>query len=141
MFKFRSMRLNDHNEDNWFTSANDSRITKIGLFIRSTSIDEMPQLINVIKGDMSLVGPRPESPFAQKIYSTSYWDKVHSIKPGITGLSQIMGRSSLSLDEKIKYDMEYVNKVKVLSVVKKTAYNIAILFKTIMVVLRRNNSN
>jgi lipopolysaccharide/colanic/teichoic acid biosynthesis glycosyltransferase len=87
----------------------DPRITRIGIFLRKTSIDELPQLMNVILGEMSLVGPRPDTPIQEVDYSTENWIKRHFERPGITGLSQIMGRSEINLDERIKFDLEYIN--------------------------------
>jgi len=141
MYKFRSMKVNTQDENSWYTKKNDDRITKIGKFIRETSIDELPQLFNVLNGDMSLVGPRPESPFSEKIYSIEYWDSVHLIKPGITGLAQIMGRSSLGLENKVKFDLEYTNKIMSLNVVMGILYNIKILLGTILILINRKGSN
>lgn len=91
MYKFRSMKMNApdiRNEDgSTYNSENDSRITRVGKFIRKTSIDEIPQLINVIKGDMSLVGPRPDTPEALNIYKNDEARKLE-VKPGITGYNQ-----------------------------------------------------
>lgn len=141
MLKFRSMKINLQNSDNWFTQENDPRITKIGSFLRKTSLDELPQLINVLKGDMSLVGPRPESPFSKDSYDEFYWEKVHNVKPGITGLAQINGRSNLKLQRKMEFDIEYVDKFNSFSNFKSLVYNIEILLKTVKIVLIKSGSN
>lgn len=110
MYKFRSMRVNNASDTAWSTNQDDRR-TKFGSFIRKFSIDELPQLWNVLKGDMSLVGPRPELPhfvdtFKEKI--PLYMVK-HQVKPGITGLAQIKGyRGDTSIRKRIEYDIEYI---------------------------------
>lgn len=86
------------------------RLTKIGKFIRSTSIDELPQLINVLKGDMALIGPRPLLVEYLPLYSKEQAHR-HDVKPGITGLAQCSGRNAISWEEKFKLDVEYVNKL------------------------------
>jgi lipopolysaccharide/colanic/teichoic acid biosynthesis glycosyltransferase len=88
---------------------NDHRITRIGRIIRKSSIDEIPQFINVIKGEMSLVGPRPAIPYEVEMYKPWHYQRLES-KPGITGLWQVMGRSSVSFDEMIRLDMLYIQK-------------------------------
>lgn len=85
---------------------NDPRITKVGSFLRKTSIDELPQLLNVLKGDMSLVGPRPYLPREMEDMG-DYYDKIIESKPGITGLWQVSGRSNTTFDERLEFDMEY----------------------------------
>lgn len=92
-----------------FKLANDRRITKIGSFLRRTSLDELPQLINVLRGDMSLVGPRPAIPYELDFYKEWYHDR-HNVKPGITGLWQVYGRSRVDFDEMMRLDVEYATK-------------------------------
>ncbi len=87
--------------------TNDKRITKIGKFLRRTSLDELPQLINVLKGDMSLVGPRPALPYELAAYQTWHRRRVLGVKPGITGLWQVTGRSSVRFDEMVRLDLRY----------------------------------
>lgn len=86
------------------------RLTFMGKIVRKTSLDELPQLINVVKGDMSLVGPRPLLPEYLPLYNAEQ-AKRHDVKPGITGWAQVNGRNALSWEEKFAYDVEYVNKV------------------------------
>ena len=87
------------------TAIGDSRITPVGRVIRKLSIDELPQLFNVLKGDMSLVGPRPDLPIQESDYSEEDWKWRCSVRPGITGLAQIKGRSSGHINDRIKNDV------------------------------------
>lgn len=87
--------------------TNDNRVTRVGRFLRRTSLDELPQLINVLKGDMSLVGPRPAIPYELAAYQTWHRRRVLEVKPGITGLWQVTGRSSVKFDEMIRLDLRY----------------------------------
>lgn len=87
--------------------ANDSRITRIGAFLRKSSLDELPQFINVLKGDMSLVGPRPPIPYELAAYQTWHRRRVLEVKPGITGLWQVTGRSSVKFDDMVRLDLRY----------------------------------
>lgn len=110
MFKFRSMRVNSLSNKGWTTDT-DSRKTKFGNFIRKTSIDELPQLFNVLRGDMSLVGPRPEIPvFVEQFKEVIPLYMVkHYVKPGMTGLAQIKGlRGDTSVEDRIHEDIEYI---------------------------------
>ena len=133
LYKFRSMLHRESKAKPALTkSEDDERITKIGAFLRRTSLDELPQLINVINGDMSLVGPRPEQPFFVKKYE----DKIptfrerHRIKGGMTGWAQINGRSALTTrpEEKLKYDLYYIENWTLL-------LDIKIIVKTVFQVL------
>lgn len=90
-----------------FKLTNDSRITPIGRFIRRSSLDELPQLINVLKGDMSLVGPRPPIPYELAAYQTWHRRRVLEVRPGITGLWQVTGRSTVKFDEMVRLDLRY----------------------------------
>ncbi|WP_283746700.1 sugar transferase [Bacillus cereus] len=134
MYKFRSMvadaeeRLKDllqYNEVSgaMFKMKEDPRITKIGKFIRKTSLDELPQLINVLKGEMSLVGPRPPLPREVKVY-TAYDKQRLLVIPGCTGLWQVSGRNNLGFKEMVQLDLQYVEKRSVL-------FDIIIIFRTV----------
>jgi lipopolysaccharide/colanic/teichoic acid biosynthesis glycosyltransferase len=112
-----------------FKLSNDPRVTKLGRILRSTSIDELPQLFNVLKGDMSLVGPRPLIQEEMK-FSPSWRDIRLKVKPGITGLWQVHGRSMAQFHDWIKYDVYYVKNQSCLTDMK-------ILFKTIKVVFKK----
>ena len=113
ILKFRSMRTNAAATGPYFTQANDARITGVGRFIRRTSIDELPQLLNVLWGDMSLVGPRPDVPAQQSLYRPDDWAMRCSVQPGITGLAQVRGRSQASFEQRLAFDLEYVKNVSV----------------------------
>jgi len=89
--------------------CNDPRVTPLGRFLRKTSLDELPQFINVMKGDMSLVGPRPPIPYEIELYDIWHRRRLLSVKPGITGLWQVTGRSSTTFDEMVRLDLRYVN--------------------------------
>ena len=109
------------------------RLTLIGKVVRKTSLDEIPQLINVLKGDMSLVGPRPLLPEYLPLYNEQQ-KRRHHVKPGITGWAQVNGRNALSWQEKFKYDVEYVDNVSF-------ALDIKIIRITIEKVLKRHGVN
>lgn len=111
---------------------NDPRITKLGAFLRKTSIDELPQLINVLKGDMSLVGPRPYLP--REIDDMgNYYDTIIESKPGITGLWQVSGRSNTTFEDRLEFDMEYNEN-------KGFFYDMGLLTKTVGVVLNKDGA-
>ena len=107
MLKFRSMVKNAASIGPYFTSANDPRITRVGRFIRRTSLDELPQLINVLLGDMSLVGPRPDVPAQQSLYTPADWAQRCSVRPGITGLAQALYRSTSTEAQRLEADLRY----------------------------------
>ena len=123
MYKFRTMYKNTNKYELAPQRVNDRRITRIGRLLRKFSLDELPQLINVLKGEMSLVGPRPEMPFIVEKYED--WQRRRlDVKPGITGLWQIIGRKTLLLHENLQYDFYYIRNQSFIS-------DIAILLKTI----------
>ena len=126
MYKLRSMRIGEGSD----------RVTRLGRFIRATSIDELPQLFNVLKGDMSLIGPRPilECEIAPLDECTDEQRKRFSVLPGITGWAAVNGRRALSLDEKIVYDNYYVDHLSAL-------LDLMILIKTVKVVLTREGNS
>ena len=105
IIKFKTM--NERKDPNGILLSDAERLTKVGLFVRQTSLDEIPQLINVIKGDMSLIGPRPLLPQYLPLYSEEQ-NKRHQVKPGITGWAQVNGRNAISWDKKFELDVYYV---------------------------------
>lgn len=107
MFKFRSMLKNASEVGPHFTEIDDPRITSVGRFIRKNSIDELPQLWNVLIGDMSLVGPRPDVPVQRALYSDADWVQRCSVRPGITGLAQVVLRSHGSVVDRLTLDLRY----------------------------------
>jgi exopolysaccharide biosynthesis polyprenyl glycosylphosphotransferase len=128
IFKFRTMYRDVPNYQEAPRVRNDPRITKIGRLLRRTSLDELPQLLNVLKGEMSLVGPRPEMPFIVSQYNE--WQRIRlSIKPGLTGLWQILGRKDLYLHENLEYDFFYIKNQSIL-------LDLIILLKTIPAVVK-----
>lgn len=135
MYKFRSMKMNApdiRNEDgSTFNSEGDPRLTKIGKFIRKTSLDETPQLLNIIKGDMSIIGPRPDLPEAKNLY-TSIEERKLEVKPGVTGFNQAFYRNSVSSKEKFNNDVYYVDNLSLF-------LDIKIVLKTLMSVFKREN--
>lgn len=115
-----------------YKMADDPRVTRVGAFLRRTNLDELPQLFNVLRGDMSCVGPRPDIPFAVKLYRDWHRKRL-SATPGITGLWQVSGRSTLSFDEMVQLDIEYVENQSAL-------LDFRILLQTIGVILTRDGS-
>lgn len=113
MFKFRSMVKNAAAIGPYFTSDNDPRITAVGRFIRRTSIDELPQILNVLWGDMSLVGPRPDVPAQRALYSDTDWAQRCSVRPGITGLAQALYRSDSTEAQRLEADLRYTRESSV----------------------------
>ncbi|CEH33749.1 sugar transferase [Romboutsia lituseburensis] len=135
IYKFRTMCDNAINIGNGlFTDEADSRITKIGSFLRKTSIDELPQLFNILKGDMSLVGPRPPVPnFPYKYDEYSEVQKIRfEMLPGITGWAQVVGRNSIDWDERITLDIDYVKNYSFL-------WDIKIIILTLAKVVKRED--
>lgn len=108
MYKFRTMIDKDDKDGN--PLSDDLRLTKFGKLLRSTSLDELPELWNILKGDMSLVGPRPLLKEYLKLYNQEQ-KKRHLVRPGLTGLAQVNGRNAISWKEKFFYDVKYVNNV------------------------------
>lgn len=135
MLKFRSMKVNApdlRNEDgSTFNSNVDPRVTKVGHFLRETSIDEIPQIFNILKGDMSIIGPRPGDVESKDTYDNEEKDKL-LIRPGITGYTQAYYRNNLGVREKRLYDAWYAHNVSFM-------LDIKIFFKTIATVLKREN--
>jgi lipopolysaccharide/colanic/teichoic acid biosynthesis glycosyltransferase len=129
--KFKTM--NDKMDITGVLLADEKRLTKIGSFVRKTSLDEIPQLINVIKGDMSLIGPRPLLPEYLPLYN-EFQNKRHEVKPGITGWAQVNGRNAISWEKKFEYDVWYVNNISFILDVK-------IFFLTVKKVFVREGIN
>ncbi|WP_310876778.1 sugar transferase [Priestia megaterium] len=143
MYKFRSMVSNaeellenllEQNETTgaMFKMKNDPRVTKIGRFIRKTSIDELPQLINVLKGDMSLVGPRPPLKREVEVY-TQYQKQRLLIQPGCTGLWQVSGRSNIGFEDMVELDLKYI-------VERSIFKDILIIIKTVLLIFNKNGA-
>jgi lipopolysaccharide/colanic/teichoic acid biosynthesis glycosyltransferase len=107
MYKFRSMVGNAAAIGPYHTASNDPRITSVGRFLRRTSIDELPQLLNVLMGEMSLVGPRPDVPEQRSLYSEADWTQRCSVRPGITGLAQALLRSEATEAQRLALDLRY----------------------------------
>ena len=107
MYKFRSMVKDAASIGPWSTASDDPRITRVGRILRRTSIDELPQLLNVLNGDMSLVGPRPDVPAQRPLYSDDDWALRCSVRPGITGLAQALHRSEATEARRLELDLRY----------------------------------
>lgn len=129
VIKFKSMTDERDAEGNLL--PNEQRITKIGKFIRATSLDELPQLFNVLKGDMSLIGPRPLVPRYLELYSKEQMRR-HAVRPGITGWAQVNGRNSISWTKKFELDVWYVDHVSLW-------LDIKIIWMTVMNVIQRKD--
>lgn len=143
VYKYRSMSHDGHRPYETPTLAPEhfrtfvfripeSRLTRVGRLLRATSLDELPNFINVLKGDMRLVGPRPEIPELVCQYPPEY-HRRHAVKPGITGLAQINGRADLTYEETIQYDLDYVNNHSL-------ARDLWILSRTVPVVISRKGA-
>lgn len=135
MYKFRSMKMNvpdQRNEDgSTFNSENDPRLTKIGKFLRKSSLDETPQLLNIIKGDMSIIGPRPDLPEHIKLYEGNEVRKLE-VLPGVTGYNQAFFRNTVPWKERIKNDIYYIDHLTLWMDVK-------VFLKTVISVLKRED--
>lgn len=128
LYKFRTMT--DERDENGKLLPDEKRLTKFGKFLRSTSLDELPELINIIKGDMSIIGPRPLLVEYLEFY-TEQESHRHDVRPGLTGLAQVSGRNSITWDDKFKKDIEYINNLTFLNDIK-------IFFTTIGKVIKRD---
>ncbi len=144
MYKFRTMTANAHKEwhppqrVNDFSSFvfhsiwPDKRVTRLGRILRNSSLDELPQLINVARGDMRLVGPRPDEPYLVEQYRQEF-HRRHDVKPGITGLAQVNGRSDLTYSQMMAYDLDYVDD-------HSFRRDLSILARTLAVVARKEGA-
>ena len=138
MLKFRSMVVNaEHMGTGLFNYENDPRVTKVGRFLRNTSIDELPQLFNILKGDMSVVGPRPCVTYELGDFDTlnKRYKKRFEVKAGLTGLAQVKGRNDIGWDEKVGYDNQYVDEFKRIGVLA----DIKILFESVIKVFNKED--
>jgi lipopolysaccharide/colanic/teichoic acid biosynthesis glycosyltransferase len=142
MLKFRTMLANAEELKATYAHLNvlpppdfkipdDPRITRVGRFLRTTSLDELPQLFNVLKGEMSLVGPRPTS-FPASSYELWHTQRLE-VAPGVTGLWQLEGRNTMTFDERLRLDAEYMRRMSV-------AYDAKLLLRTIAAVVRRSGA-
>ena len=130
IIKFKTM--NDRKDSNGNLLADAERLTPIGAFVRKTSLDEIPQLINVLKGDMSLIGPRPMLPEYLPLYTEKH-KKRHNVRPGITGLAQVKGRNTMKFSERFNNDVFYVENLSLI-------LDIKILFLTLKSVLFKSST-
>lgn len=137
IYKFRSMCVGaEQMGTGQYSFKGDSRITRVGKIIRATSLDELPQFINIIKGDMSFIGPRPTltyHPWPLEEYS-DFQRRRFEVRPGITGLAQVHGRKAIDWNERIKYDVEYVDNLSL-------GLDCKILFRTVWNVLTMKDNN
>jgi lipopolysaccharide/colanic/teichoic acid biosynthesis glycosyltransferase len=149
LYKFRSMyrdqddtkfkafiqRFITENTDSWldekgndvYELVRDPRITRLGLILRRSSLDELPQLLNILKGEMAFIGPRPDLPFAVDLYQDHHKQRLLA-KPGITGLWQVSGRRSLAFDDQVKLDVDYINRQSLFTDIKITLLTIREMF-------------
>lgn len=127
LYKFRTMT--DKKDENGNLLPDEQRLTKFGKILRSTSLDELPELFNILKGDMSIVGPRPLLVEYLKLYNEEQRHR-HDVRPGLTGRAQVNGRNSISWEEKFKDDIKYVKDISFIADIK-------IVFKTIIKVFKR----
>lgn len=143
MYKFRSMVTNaeemmgdliHRNEISglMFKMKADPRVTRVGRIIRKTSLDELPQFFNVLKGEMSLVGPRPPLPREVKGYNEYHWRRLE-VTPGCTGLWQVSGRNSVGFEEMVELDLQYIRE-------RSLIYDIKIILKTVLILVRPNHA-
>jgi len=144
MYKFRTMfadadrikhqlrGLNESGDVRLFKIKNDPRVTRVGKWLRKTSLDELPQLFNVLRGDMSLVGPRPFFPEDLESYEDHHFERLH-VLPGVTGLWQVSGRSELGFQDWARLDMQYIDNWSF-------GLELKILWKTIPAVLSRRGA-
>ena len=135
LYKFRSMVVDAERDGPVWSQENDPRVTTFGKFLRATRLDELPQLLNIFRGQMSLIGPRPERPefVADLRARIPHYDLRHLVAPGLTGWAQVMYRYTSSVDEaarKLEYDLYYIKNHSI-------QLDFAILIKTIIMVLRR----
>lgn len=129
LYKFRTMT--DKKDENGNLLPDEQRLTKFGKALRSTSLDELPELINILKGDMAIVGPRPQL-IKDMLFMTEEQRKRHTVRQGLTGLAQVNGRNNLTWEEKIEYDLKYIENITFL-------VDLKIILKTIRKVLKKED--
>ncbi len=128
MYKFRSMT--DVRDENGNLLPDDQRLPKFGAMLRSTSLDELPEVFCILKGDMSVIGPRPQL-VRDMVFMSDEQRMRHTAKPGLTGLAQVMGRNAITWEEKLEWDLKYIEKITFLGDAK-------ILFQTVVAVFKRS---
>lgn len=128
LIKFRTMDNRKDTDGNLL--PDEVRLNRYGKFLRSTSLDELPELVNIVKGDMAIVGPRPQL-VRDMVFMTQEQRKRHSVRQGLTGWAQVNGRNAISWEDKFKYDLEYVDKVSFL-------FDVKIIFMTVASVFKRD---
>ncbi len=129
LYKFRTMT--DQKDENGDLLPDEQRITKLGKMLRSTSLDELPELWNILKGDMAIVGPRPQL-IKDMLFMTDEQRKRHTVRQGLTGLAQINGRNNITWEEKIAYDLKYIEKITF-------ADDLKIILKTVRKVFKKED--
>ena len=130
LIKFRTMTCETDQDGNLL--PDEQRLTKYGQILRSTSLDELPELINILIGDMSIVGPRPQL-VRDMVFMTPEQRRRHSVRPGLTGLAQVSGRNNITWEQKLAYDLQYIEKITLLGDIK-------ILWQTVGKVLKREDT-
>lgn len=128
IYKFRTMKEGTRNAATSDLHESDSQVTRFGRILRKTSLDELPQLWNILKGDMSFVGPRPLIPEEKEIHELRKASGVYAVRPGITGLAQVNGRDQITIEQKVAYDEKYAKE-------RTISMDIKIIFQTVKVVL------
>lgn len=128
IYKFRTMKEGTRNAATSELHESDSQVTRFGRILRKTSLDELPQLWNILKGDMSFVGPRPLIPEEKEIHELRKASGVYAVRPGITGLAQVNGRDQITIEQKVAYDEKYAKE-------RTISMDIKIIFQTVKVVL------
>lgn len=130
LIKFRTMSNKKDKDGNLL--PDDQRLNKYGRILRSTSLDELPELINILKGDMSIVGPRPQL-VRDMVFMSEDVRKRHNVRPGLTGLAQVNGRNNITWEKKFEYDLQYINEITLINDIK-------ILFQTVAKVFKRSDT-
>jgi len=128
LYKFRTMT--DQKDEQGNLLPDEVRLTKFGKMLRSTSLDELPELWNILKGDMSVVGPRPQL-IKDMVFMTDEQRKRHTVRPGLTGLAQVNGRNAITWEAKLQYDLDYLKRINFLR-------DIALIFKTLLKTVKRD---